>query len=263
MRTEEITFRGEGRDVKAYLAYPESPSPWPAIIVVHEIWGLDEHIKDVACRFAAEGYLAFAPNLYTGELEHLMQPDRIMAAMMFLRSAPPEVQRDPQKIKELIDSRPEEERAGLNAVVKVMNPLTRELFAKELVGAVAYLKSRNDVDASRIASIGFCMGGGLSARLATLSKDLWKCIIFYGENPPLDQVPNITASILGIYGGEDLRITEHVPEFEQALKEAGKTCEMHIYPGAQHAFFNDTRPMYKEDAAKDAWGKVLAFLRNL
>ena len=103
------------------------------------------------------------------------------------------------------------------------------------------------------------MGGMVSGSLATLSSDLRAAVIFYGQNPPLERVPDIRARVLGIYGGEDHRITDTVPELEEAMKEAGKSFEYHIYPGAPHAFFNDSRDNHREEAASDAWRRVLAF----
>ena len=103
------------------------------------------------------------------------------------------------------------------------------------------------------------MGGAISGYLATLSPDLRAAVIFYGQNPPLERVPEVQARVLGIYGGDDHRITDAVPEFEEAMREAGKSFENHIYPGAPHAFFNDARPNYREEAARDAWRRVLAF----
>lgn len=84
-------------------------------------------------------------------------------------------------------------------------------------------------------------------------------VIFYGNNPPFERIPDIEARVLGIYGGEDHRITDAAPELEAAMKQAGKGFEYHVYPGAPHAFFNDTRPNYREDAARDAWRRVLEF----
>ena len=135
----------------------------------------------------------------------------------------------------------------------------RERFARDLLGAVESLQARPEVDGDRIGSMGFCMGGGISATLATISPELRAAVIFYGQNPMLERVPNIRARILGIYGGEDPRITDAVPEFAAAMKEAGKSLEYHVYPGTPHAFFNDTRPNYRPEAARDAWRRVLAF----
>ena len=251
-----IRFEGRDREIEGYLALPEGEA-LPGVVVIQEIWGLDEHIEDVARRFAAEGYAALAPDLYTGEWSEVMTAERIAAGMAFLRGASQEVQRDPEKLESALADRPQEERDATKILATAMSPEGRLRFAVDLLGAVEYLKGRPEV--GRIGSIGFCMGGALSGLLATLSPDLRAAVIFYGNNPPPERVPDIRARVLGIYGGEDARITNGVPEFEAAMREAGKSFEYHVYPGAPHAFFNDTRPNYREQAARDAWERVLEF----
>lgn len=256
---QEVRLTGGDREMDGYIALPAGEGPFPAIVVIQEIWGLVDHIKDVARRFANEGYVALAPDLYTGEWHETMSPERIAAGMAFLRNAPQEVQRDPSKLESALSERPQEERDAIKMLATVMSPNQRFRFAEDLLGAVEYLKSRPEVDGDRIGSIGFCMGGALSGHLATLSPDLRAAVIFYGENPPLERVSDIQARVLGIYGSEDHRITDALPELEEAMKESGKSFEYHIYPGAPHAFFNDTRPNYREEAARDAWQRVLEF----
>ena len=256
---QEVWFTSGDREMEGYLALPEGEDPFPATIVIQEIWGLVDHIKDVARRFANEGYVALAPDLYTGEWREVMSPERIAAGMAFLRNAPQEVQRDPAKLESALSERPQEERDAIKMLATAMSPIQRFRFAEDLLGAVEYLKSRPEVDGDRIASIGFCMGGAVSGYLATLSPDLRAAVIFYGQNPPLEHLPDIQARVLGIYGGEDHRITDTVPELEEAMREAGKSFENHIYPGAPNAFFNDARHNYREEAARDAWRRVLEF----
>lgn len=257
---EEVSFTGDGRAIDAYCTGPRGGGALPGVIVVHEIWGLSEHIRDVARRVAGQGYVALAPNLYTGELAEAMSPDNIMAGMQFLRTAPPEVQRDPTRMRERLAEFDPAQRQALTTLMDVMSPSRRTAFARDLTGAVRYMAGRSDVDSAHIGSMGFCMGGGLSAYLATLSPELRACAIFYGEHPPLDRVGDIRASVLGLYGGEDPRITDGVPEFARAMADAGKAFDYHVYPGAHHAFFNDSRPAtYSAEAAADAWQRLLRF----
>lgn len=282
---EQVSFQADGRWIEAFVARPRPTGPkrsimksgerqievllapqavpLPSVVVVHEIWGLTDHIRDVARRFAAEGYLALAPDLYTGELRAAMTPSNIMAGMQFLRQAPPEVQRDPRLLRNRLGEFTPEQRRALTTLMDVMSPQRRDAFARDLVMALSYLASRPDADTTRVGSVGFCMGGGISGQLATLSPTLRACVIFYGENPPLDAVGNIRAPVLGLYGGEDHRITDTVPALAASMAAAGKTFDHHVYPGAQHAFFNDTRPAtYNPEAAHDAWRRVLDFFHR-
>lgn len=262
MRDQTISFSGGSRELEGYLVFPDDPGPRPAVVVVHEIWGLDEHIKDVARRFARQGYVALAPDLYTGEWRESMKPENIMAGMMFLRQASPEVQRDPVKMAESLQSRSPQEQKALRTLMQIMSSEQRATFARELVGAVNSLRTLGEVDTQRVATMGFCMGGGLAIHTATLVPDLWKTIIFYGENPPLNQISAIRAAVFGIYAGKDRRITDLVPQFQVAMEEADKPFTYKVYGGTQHAFFNDTRPMYNQEAAVDAWQEVLRFLKS-
>ena len=261
METARVRFEGANRPIDAYLALPGAGDlRRPAVIVVHEIWGAVPHIEEVARRFAEQGYVALAPDLYTGALREAMAPSNIMTGMMLLRRAPPEVQRDPARAEELLSGRAAEEQRALRALMRVRSSEQRQEFGEDLVAATRYLRGRRDVDPDRIGSVGFCMGGGLSALLAVLDPKLRACVILYGESPPLDRVPEIRAPVLGLYGGTDARITDTVPALESAMRTAGRSFEHHIYPGAGHAFFNDTREeTYHAEAAADAWLRMLRF----
>ena len=118
------------------------------------------------------------------------------------------------------------------------------------------------VQSGKIASAGFCFGGGMSINLACHAK-LAACVIFYGENPnPIELVENIAGPILGNYGAEDMRINAHLDELVKAMVTYKKDFEMRIYPNAAHAFFNDSTPMHNEAAARDAWERVLRFYKR-
>ncbi|MHB8351098.1 MAG: dienelactone hydrolase family protein [Thermoplasmata archaeon] len=259
-----ISVPGQDRMLEAYLAVPtDGATRRAAVIVVHEIFGPDAHIQAVAERFADEGYLALAPNLFTGPIQALLTPSAVQAGMTFLRSLPPEVQRDPSRIRARISEEPEASRAPLTALFQIQDPETLQRFGADLLQVARYLRGRPDVDPRRVGSIGFCFGGGMSGLLSTLDPDLAAAVIFYGNHPPLELIPKIRCPLQGHYGAEDPRITDTVPEFARAMQAAGAPFSYYIYPGAPHAFFNDTRPaLYRPEAARQAWERSLLFFRS-
>ncbi len=260
MEERSVRIPSGDREIDCYLAIPPHPkTSLPAVVVIHEIFGADEHIRDVARRFAAEGYVGAAPNLFSGELQHILTPPNIALAMQALAQAPPDLRQDPSKMSAFIATQPSERRPVLEALGRVRDARAQAGFARDLVAVTRFLARLPEVDPERIGSVGFCFGGGLSARLATQDPELRAAVIFYGQNPPLADVPGIHADVLGLYASEDPGITGTVPELEQAMRSAGKHFEHHVYPGAKHAFFNDRRPNYHEASAKDAWPRVLGF----
>src|SRR5690606_21631275 len=126
----------------------------------------------------------------------------------------------------------------------------KSTYVPDLQAAVDYLKTRSDVRPEAIGSIGWCMGGGLSGALAASGADLAAAVIYYGPIPDLDKVGNIKCPVQGHYGGDDAPITSRVPEFEAAMKAAGKYLETYIYEGAPHAFTNDHRVTYREEPTR-------------
>ncbi|MER3398492.1 MAG: carboxymethylenebutenolidase [Chloroflexota bacterium] len=221
--TELVEFPVNGGTCPGYLARP-AEGTHPGVVVIQEWWGLEEHIKDVARRFAREGFVALAPDLYHGK----------------------------------VTSEPDEAR-------KLAMELNRQRALLEVRRAVAYLKAHPGVAPKKVGVIGFCMGGGLALLTAIYEPELDAAVVFYGRNPdPIDLVAQIRCPLLGIYGEADQGIPpSEVERLGEALKRYGKQFELHIYPGAPHAFFNDTRPqIYRPEAAADAWAKTLAFFRR-
>ncbi len=261
MEPRRVSIHCEDRELAGYLALPELPPgrTAPGVILIHEIFGPDAHIQEVARRFAAEGYAALAPNLFTGELEAILTPANIALAMQAFAQAPPDLRRNPAKFAEFAATQPPERRPVLGAFARIQSPDALAGFAQDLLGVHAFLAELSEVDPDRIGSLGFCFGGAMSARLATVDPELRAAVIFYGQNPPLVDVPRIRAALLGLYGAEDPGITGTVPELAEAVRKAGGSFEYRIYPGARHAFFNDTRPNYHADSARDAWPRVLDF----
>ena len=203
-----------------FLARPENAGRYPAVIVIHEIWGVVDHIKDVSRRLAREGYVALAVDLFGGKTVSRLEEGR-----------------------------------GLR------EELSEERILGDLRGGFDYLKSLDCVHPERIGSVGFCMGGGLSLLLACRNKDLAAAAVFYGRNPsPIGLVKNIQCPILGNYAGADMAITEaDIDLLKQTMTKYGKLFDIKVYPGAPHAFFNDTRESYRPEAAKDAWKRTLGF----
>lgn len=148
------------------------------------------------------------------------------------------------------------------ALRKAASSIPPEASNKDMQAGLDYLKTVGGVRA-RFASVGFCMGGGFSYRLAAYSKDLAGAVIFYGRTPP-ELVPQISCPLLGNFGALDTGIPpEKVKELEETLKKAGKKADFKIYEGAGHGFFNDTRPQaYNAEAAADAWQRTLKFFRE-
>ncbi len=262
MQEKTVKIPSRGREIEVYLTFPaEVKRTSPAVIVIHEIFGVDAHIQDVTRRFSAEGYIGAAPNLFSGELQRILTPQNIGYAMQAFATAPPELRRDPAKLAEFAASQPPERRPILEAFGKISTPEALAGFADDLVAVARYVRTVPGVAPDRVGCVGFCFGGRMAALLATRDPELRAAVIFYGQNPPLESVPQIRAKVLGLYGGEDTGITSTVPELAAAMQRAGKSFESHVYPGAKHAFFNDTRPSnYHRESAVDAWARVLAFL---
>jgi len=220
---ENVTFQSNGGQTNGYLATPRT-AKGAGVIVIQEWWGLVDHIKDVCDRFAAEGFVALAPDLYHGQIAK--SPDDAGKMMMALRVDDAE---------------------------------------KDLQGAINYLLTHAATASSKVGTVGFCMGGALSLYAASKNENVGACVVFYGGHPNVKpDLPNLKSPVLGIYGERDRSVSPAVVhELESKLKELGKSFEYHIYPGADHAFFNDMRPeVYNAEAAADAWTRTVNFLRH-
>jgi carboxymethylenebutenolidase len=147
----------------------------------------------------------------------------------------------------------------------MMMSLRIEQAARDLAGAVAFLRRQKDVTGTKVGTIGFCMGGALSLFAASRNPDVGACVVFYGIHPNVKpDLEALQAPVLGLYGGRDTTTPPAaVAELDRKLTAAGKRHEFHTYPDAGHAFFNDHRPeVYDAEAAADAWTRTLTFLRR-
>jgi carboxymethylenebutenolidase len=199
----------------------------PAVVMIHEWWGLNDNIKDMADELASEGYVVLAADLYNGEVA--TTPDKAMQLVGTVRENP-------------------------------------EQAISNLQSAVQYLASLPNVNSSRIASLGWCFGGGQSLQLALNSEQnpLAATVIYYGNLVnDTNELSKINWPVLGIFGDQDQSIpVESVNAFEQALNETGITNEIYIYPGVGHAFANPSEDNYAPAETVDAWEKTLAFLKK-
>jgi carboxymethylenebutenolidase len=265
--TKEWVRYGDRQQYLGYLTYPtRAPLPLPAVLVIQEAWGVDRFIESVSHRLALAGYVAFAPDLYAveGARPPLLTRERVAELQGFVNELPHGVWQDQAKREVAIEALPEPERSKIRETHGAFTKaVASDTHLSVLQASTAHL--RTQVAATRgqkVASIGFCLGGGLSGKLAVHDPELAGAVIFYGSSPTEDQVPRIEAPILGLYGGEDPRINATIPAFAAAAEKHGKRFEQHIYPGAQHAFFNDNRPSYNVAATRDSWVRVLAFLQR-
>lgn len=223
-----------GRDtIPAYEARPAGAGKYPMIVVISEISGLSEYIKDVCRRFAKEGYYAIAPELFAreGGVAHLQD---------------------------------------IQDVLKIVLNIPRKQLLQDLTATADHARRQPWARADRVGVTGFCWGGSTTIQFAALYKDLKAAVVWYGalgrayqDNPPrsgFDVAQDITCPLLGLFGEEDQSPSPaDVRRFEEMLKMRNKNVEIVIYPKAGHAFHADYRPSYRPEAAKDGWTRCLAW----
>jgi carboxymethylenebutenolidase len=265
LKVEAIRYGAEANI--GYFAFPERvTAPLPAVVVLQEAWGVDAHIEDVTRRFAFAGYAAFAPDLYArgGERPAALRPERLAELQAFMNTAPT-IWRDPAAREAELAKRPGAERARIEESFGEMASRVGNLepFVPSVLSATRWLREEcNITRGQKIGSVGFCMGGGLSALVACCDPAHAAAVVFYGSSPAATLVSRIRCHVLGLYGALDDRVNAQVPAFEEAMGRTGKRFEKVIYQGASHAFFNDGRPTYNADASRDAFVRTLQFLRS-
>ena len=224
-------------EIPGYRAMPAAGGPFPVILVVQEIFGVHEHIKDICRRLAKLGYLAVAPELYAR-------------------------QGDVSKIEDFRE-----------IVSKVVSKVPDAQVMSDLDATVAWAKASGKGDTSRLAITGFCWGGRIVWLYAAHNPDLKAGVAWYGRlvsqpdalhpKNPIDVVGALKAPVLGLYGGADQGIpVESVEKMRAALKDANKPAEIVVYPDTPHAFFADYRPSYRKEQAEDGWKRMLAWFKK-
>lgn len=232
----EIKIPVGDENIPAYRAMPAKGGPFPVALVVQEIFGVHEHIKDVCRRFAKLGYLAIAPELYArqGDVSKLKSIDEI-----------------------------------LSIVMKVPD----EQVMSDLDACVDDATKSGKGDVTRLGITGFCWGGRIVWLYAAHSKQLKAGVAWYGRlvgetselfpKQPVDVAADLKAPVLGLYAGKDQGIPlESVEQMRAALKKASVPADIVVYPDAQHGFHADYRPSYSEPDAKDGWNRLLAWFKQ-
>ena len=255
-----VTFKCfDGADMIAYVAAPKTKTRHPAVIVIHEAWGLNEQTKSVANRYAEQGFAAIAPHLFCRQKD--LTEQAIEKAMMQMWKIPPEKRNDPAALQSLMQSLSENDRKVINYFF-TSRENAEKTMTEDLLCCVNYVKTLETVDSMRLGITGFCLGGGLTYQLAT-AYPFNAAVPFYGANPkPLEAVAKINGPVFGVYASDDQRINSGVPALVESMIAHKKTFQMKIYQGTQHAFFNEKRPSYNKAAAEDAWVMALAFFNK-
>jgi carboxymethylenebutenolidase len=223
-------------ELPAYRAMPATCGPFPVVLVVQEIFGVHEHIRDVCRRLAKQGYMAIASelNFRQGSVAGLTSMDEVM---------------------------------------KVVSKVPDAQVMSDLEASVAFAKASGSGDVARLGITGFCWGGRIVWLYVAHSSALKAGVAWYGRlvgdatqltpRHPIDLVAELKAPVLGLYGGADQGIpVERVDRMREACKAGGKTCELVVYPDTPHAFNADYRPSYRPEAAMDGWARMLAWFRS-
>ena len=233
----EVSIPVADGKMPAYRAVPKSGKNLPTVVVVQEIFGVHEHIKDICRRFAKIGYFAVAPELYAR-------------------------QGDVSKIKNIQE-----------VISQVVSKVPDAQVMGDLDATVAWAKSTGQADTAKLGITGFCWGGRIVWMYAAHNPKLKAGVAWYGRlitdtdalrpKNPIDIVSDLKAPVLGLYGEADGGIpVESVEKMRAALKAAGKPAEIVLYPETPHGFYADYRESYRKEAADDGWKRLLAWFKQ-
>lgn len=229
---EWVQIKHDNRTVSAFVVYPETKSKAPAVVLIHEIFGLSDWVRSMADQVAAQGYIAIAPDLLSG-----IGPNGGGSSAF----------------------------SGIDDVRKAIGTLDADQVTADLNATADYVKKLPAAN-GKVAVAGFCWGGGQTFRFATNRKDLSAAFVFYG--PPPKDVTAITAPVYGFYAGEDARIDATIPDAQAAMKQAGKKYDPVTYDGARHGFMRagedpgDTVEANKK-ARTEAWSRWMSLLKSM
>ena len=234
--SQQVTVKTGSESMPCHLARPTSGGPYPGIVVVMEAFGLNDNIKTITNRFAAEGFVAIAPNLY------FRQPNNVVAYN------------------------------DLPGAFKLMGSVNDDQVVADMTAAINFLKTQPNVK-PKFATVGYCMGGRIAFLTACRNSEVNATAPYYGggmvtsrqpnTKAPIEYVSGLRAPVLAFFGGKDafIPITE-VDKFRDALKAAAKPAEVVFYPDADHGFMCDDRPSHHAQHAKEAWAKTIAFFKQ-
>ena len=217
-----------GDSVDAWVVYPERTDKAPVVIVIHEIFGLSDWVRSVADQFAAEGFIAVAPDFLSGKA-----PEGKGSVGL--------------------------ERDSATALIRGLDPGE---IVRRLDATVEYAQAL-PAASDKFSVVGYCWGGAISFSYATQRGDLGAAVVFYGTSPPVQSLATVSAPVLGLYGGSDNRVNATVPPAAEELRRLGKRFESETYPGAGHGFLRqqDGQNGANKEAATKGWERTVNFLK--
>lgn len=225
IRTFNVDLKVNGDNAYAFVAEPDDNAQHPGIVMIQEWWGIEPHIRDLAQKLAADGFVVAVPDLYHGKIA--TQPDDAMKMIMMIRG-------------------------------------NVDKAAKEIIGALETVRAMPNVEPKKLGLIGFCVGGFMTYTVASRYADLGAVVPFYGAgyNPTPEEVAKVNAPVLAFYGKRDQSVPlNQIEKIEQMYRAAGKDFTVKIYD-AGHAFINPTHGMGNEEAAAEAWPLAVSFLKG-
>ena len=234
--SQEVTVSVAGGEMPCYVARPAGGGPYPSLVVVMEAFGLNQNIRNITDRFAAEGFVAISPNLY------FRSPDNVVGY------------------------------DNLPGAIKLMQSLTDDQIVADMTAAIDYVKTLKEAK-PKFGTTGFCMGGRIAFLTAVHNPDVYAAAPFYGGGmtragqpggkAPTDYAANLKGPVLAFFGGKDAFIpVAEVDKFRDALNKAGKPAEVVLYADADHGFMCEERPSFHPERAREAWPKTVAFFRQ-